>query len=166
MKHNWQENLPADLQQKIAEVDEMIAPRLNEINEVSLYNQQRVLNLFRENHVAEEDLVGSTGYGYDDIGRDKLEKIYAGYFKTEDALVRPQLTSGTHAIATALFSQLYYGDTLYYMTGTPYDTIQEVIGLAGNKRGNMKEYGIDFKATELLDDGSVDYDQAKKRLTR
>lgn len=164
MKHNWQEKFPKELQQKVAEVDEMIAPRLREIDELSLYNQQRVLNLFRENHVAEEDLVGSTGYGYDDLGRDKLEKIYAGYFKTGDALVRPQLTSGTHAITTALFSQLYYGDTLYYMTGMPYDTIQEVIGLAGDNPGSMKKRGINFKCTDLLPNGEVDFANVEKDL--
>lgn len=164
MEHKWQENLPQDLQDKIVEVDAQIAPRLKEIDEQSLYNQQRVLKLFAENHVAEEDLVGSTGYGYDDIGRDKLEKIYAGYFKTGDALVRPQLTSGTHAISTALFSQLYHGDTLYYMTGMPYDTIQEVIGLAGDKPGSMKKRGINFKCTELLPNGEVDYDNVEKDL--
>ncbi|KRN83707.1 aminotransferase class I/II-fold pyridoxal phosphate-dependent enzyme [Ligilactobacillus acidipiscis] len=165
MEHKWQENLPQDLKQKISEVDEQIAPRLQQIDEQTLYNQQRVLNLFAENHVAEEDLVGSTGYGYDDIGRDKLEKIYAGYFKTEDALVRPQLTSGTHAITTALFSQLYYGDTLYYMTGMPYDTIQEVIGLVGDNPGSMKKRGINFKCTDLLPNGEVDYEKVEKDLT-
>ncbi|GBG94435.1 aluminum resistance protein [Ligilactobacillus salitolerans] len=164
MKHSWQEHLPQELQQKITEVEEQIAPRLREIDEQVLYNQQRVLQLFAENHVSEADLVGSTGYGYDDAGRDKLEKVYAGYFKTEDALVRPQLTSGTHAITTALFSQLYQGDTLYYMTGEPYDTIQEVIGLAGDKPGSMMKRGIKFKSTALLANGEVDYDQVEKDL--
>ena len=123
-----------------------------------------VLDLFRKHHVGEEDLVPSTGYGYDDIGRDKIEDIYADYFKVDDALVRPQFGSGTHAITVGLFSMLRPGDTLYYLTGTPYDTIQEVIGLAGNKPGNMKEWGINFKTTELTDDGEVDYEKAKKDL--
>ena len=164
MSLSWTDDLPEDLKNKVAKVEKLIQPRLEEIDQQVLYNQQRVLNLFRKHRVGEEDLVPSTGYGYDDIGRDKIEAIYADYFKIDDALVRPQFASGTHAISTALFSMLRPGNTLYYLTGTPYDTIQEVIGLAGNKRGNMKEYGIDFKATELLDDGSVDYDQAKKDL--
>ncbi|AKP02660.1 aminotransferase class I/II-fold pyridoxal phosphate-dependent enzyme [Companilactobacillus pabuli] len=164
MSLSWTDDLPEDLKNKVAKVEKLIQPRLEEIDQQVLYNQQRVLNLFRKHRVGEEDLVPSTGYGYDDIGRDKIEAIYADYFKVDDALVRPQFASGTHAISTALFSMLRPGNTLYYLTGTPYDTIQEVIGLAGNKRGNMKEYGIDFKATELLDDGSVDYDQAKKDL--
>lgn len=164
MNLSWKADLPQDLQDKINKVDKMIAPRLQEIDEQVLYNQQRVLNLFRENNVGEEDLEPSTGYGYDDIGRDKIEKIYAGYFKTDDALVRNQFSSGTHAIATALFSMLRPGDTLYYLTGTPYDTIQEVIGLAGNKPGNMKEWGINFKTTELLPNNEVDYEKARQDL--
>lgn len=163
MTLSWKSNLPEDLKAKVTKVEKMIQPRLEEIDEQVLYNQQRVLDLFRKHKVAEEDLVPSTGYGYDDMGRDKLEAIYADYFKVDDALVRPQFTSGTHAITVALFSMLRPGDTLYYLTGTPYDTIQEVIGLTGNKPGNMKEWGINFKATELKD-GEVDYEQARKDL--
>lgn len=139
MSLSWTDDLPEDLKNKVAKVEKLIQPRLEEIDQQVLYNQQRVLNLFRKHCVGEEDLVPSTGYGYDDIGRDKIEAIYADYFKVDDALVRPQFASGTHAISTALFSMLRPGNTLYYLTGTPYDTIQEVIGLAGNKRGNMKE---------------------------
>ncbi|AUI72485.1 aminotransferase class I/II-fold pyridoxal phosphate-dependent enzyme [Companilactobacillus alimentarius] len=160
----WTDDLPEDLKNKVDKVEKLIQPRLKEIDQQVLYNQQRVLNLFRKHRVGEEDLVPSTGYGYDDIGRDKIEAIYADYFKADDALVRPQFASGTHAISIALFSMLRPGNTLYYLTGTPYDTIQEVIGLAGNKRGNMKEYGINFKTTELLDNGAVNYDQAQKDL--
>lgn len=164
MALSWKEDLPQELQEKVSKVEKKIQPRLEEIDEQVLYNQQRVLDLFRKYHVGEEDLVPSTGYGYDDIGRDKLEKIYADYFKVDDALVRPQFASGTHAISTALFSMLRPNDTLYYLTGTPYDTIQEVIGLAGNKPGNMKEWGINFATTELLDNGEVDYENAKKDI--
>lgn len=163
MSFSWKENLPKELNDKVTKVEKMIQPRLEKIDEQVLYNQQRVLDLFRKHHVGEEDLVPSTGYGYDDIGRDKIEDIYADYFKTDDALVRPQFGSGTHAITVGLFSMLRPGDTLYYLTGTPYDTIQEVIGLAGNKPGNMKEWGINFKTTELKN-GEVDYDQAKKDI--
>lgn len=164
MSLSWTDGLPEELKGKVAKVEKLIQPRLAEIDQQVLYNQQRVLNLFRENRVGEEDLVPSTGYGYDDIGRDKIEKIYAGYFKADDALVRPQFASGTHAISTALFSMLRPGKTLYYLTGTPYDTIQEVIGIAGDNQGTMKDYGINFKTTELFDDGSVDYDNAEIAL--
>lgn len=161
---NWMAGLPAKLQDMVKEVDQQIAPRLVEIDEQVLYNQQRVLDLYREHHVAEEDLVGSTGYGTDDIGRDKLESIFADYFKTDDALIRPQLATGTHAISTGLFACLRPGDTLYYMTGTPYDTIQEVIGIAGDNPGTMKDFGIDFDTTELLPNGKVDYDGVAAKL--
>ncbi|MCH3996437.1 MAG: methionine gamma-lyase family protein [Lactobacillus amylovorus] len=164
MSFSWKENLPEELKEKVTKVEKMIQPRIEEIDEQVLYNQQRVLDLFRKHHVGEEDLVPSTGYGYDDIGRDKIEDIYADYFKVDDALVRPQFGSGTHAITVGLFSMLRPGDTLYYLTGTPYDTIQEVIGLAGNKPGNMKEWGINFKTTELTDDGQVDYEKAREDL--
>ncbi|AJY61552.1 aminotransferase class I/II-fold pyridoxal phosphate-dependent enzyme [Lactobacillus helveticus] len=163
MSFSWKENLPQELSDKVTKVEKMIQPRIDEIDEQVLYNQQRVLDLFRKHHVGEEDLVPSTGYGYDDIGRDKIEDIYADYFKTDDALVRPQFGSGTHAITVGLFSMLRPSDTLYYLTGTPYDTIQEVIGLAGSKPGNMKEWGINFKTTELKN-GEVDYENAKKDL--
>lgn len=161
---SWLSDLPQDLQDKVTAVEQQIAPKLAIIDDQVVYNQQRVLELFRKHHVGEEDLIGSTGYGYDDVGRDKLEKIYADYFKTDDAIVKPQITSGTHAIATALFGNLRAGDTLYYMTGMPYDTIQEVIGIAGNNPGTMLEYGIKFKYTPLLADGSVDYDRVKQEL--
>lgn len=164
MSFSWKENLPEELKEKVTKVEKMIQPRIEEIDEQVLYNQQRVLDLFRKHHVGEEDLVPSTGYGYDDIGRDKIEDIYADYFKVDDALVRPQFGSGTHAITVGLFSMLRPGDTLYYLTGTPYDTIQEVIGLAGNKPGNMKEWDINFKTTELTDDGQVDYEKAREDL--
>lgn len=164
MSFSWKENLPEELKEKVTKVENMIQPRIEEIDEQVLYNQQRVLDLFRKHHVGEEDLVPSTGYGYNDIGRDKIEDIYADYFKVDDALVRPQFGSGTHAITVGLFSMLRPGDTLYYLTGTPYDTIQEVIGLAGNKPGNMKEWGINFKTTELTDDGQVDYEKAREDL--
>nr|WP_321314827.1 methionine gamma-lyase family protein [uncultured Ligilactobacillus sp.] len=160
----WLEKFPTDLQQKIAEVDKMIAPKLQEIDEIVLYNQQRVLDLFRKYHVAEEDLVGSTGYGYNDVGRDKLEQIFADYFKCEDALVRPQIVSGTHAISTALFASLHPNDTLYYITGMPYDTIQQVIGIVGDNPGSMKEYGIGFEYTPLTNSGKVDFPAVKEKL--
>lgn len=161
---SWMKDLPEDLQKKVKKVDQKISNKLAEIDEIVLHNQQRVLQIFRENRVAEEDLVGSTGYGYDDIGRDKLDKIFADYFKTEDAMVKPQLTSGTHAISTAFFGILRPGDTLHYLTGMPYDTIQEVIGVAGDNPGTFKEYNINFSYTPLLENGKVDYQAAEKTL--
>lgn len=161
----WTKHLHPELQEKIKQVQTQIAPKIAEIDARATYNQQRVLQLFKKHHVAEEDLVGSTGYGYTDTARDKLDAIYADYFKADDAIVRPQICSGTHAITTALMGQLRPGDTLYYLTGMPYDTIQQVIGVAGSNPGTMKEWGIDFKYTPLLADGSVDFKQAEQELT-
>ena len=101
------------------------------------------------------DLVGSTGYGYDDFGRDHLEEIYAHTFKAEDAIVRPQIISGTHAITLALQSTLKYGDELLYITGSPYDTLLEVIGVNGNGIESLKEHGVEFKEVPLKD-GQID----------
>ncbi|KRL03238.1 aminotransferase class I/II-fold pyridoxal phosphate-dependent enzyme [Liquorilactobacillus capillatus] len=161
---SWKETLPEILQQEITEVEEQIAPMLKTIDERVAYNQMRVLAGFREHRVAEEDLAGSTGYGYDDVGRDKLDALYADYFQTEDAIVRPQLISGTHAITTSLFGVLRPGDTLFYLTGMPYDTIQQVVGIVGNEPGNMKEYQINFAYSPLLKDGEVDFEDAKEKL--
>lgn len=97
----WTHKLPVKLQQIIKDVEQQIEPKIKEIDNQSTFNQMKVLNSFRKYHVAEEDFAGSTGYGYDDVGRDKLDAIYADYFKTEDAMVRPQLISGTHAITTS-----------------------------------------------------------------
>lgn len=160
----WLQKFPQELQDKVAKVEKKIQPQLDKIDQQVLNNQARILDAFRKFHVAEEDLVGSTGYGYDDVGRDKLENIYADYFKTEAALVRPQLASGTHAITTSLMGQLRPGDQLLYLTGMPYDTIQQVIGIAGNNTNTMKEWGIDFDYVPLTDHGKVDYEEAQAKL--
>ena len=164
MLNSWKQNLPEDLIAKVAKVDEKISGHLQKIDEQVLYNQQRLLSLFRKHRVAEEDLVGSTGYGFDDMGREKLEAIFADYFKVDDALVRPQLISGTHAIATAFYGVLRPKDTLYYMTGMPYDTIQQVIGVVGDNPKTLKEYDINFDYTPLNEQGKVDYDAVKEKL--
>ncbi|MFT8824361.1 MAG: aminotransferase class I/II-fold pyridoxal phosphate-dependent enzyme [Liquorilactobacillus mali] len=156
--------LPVKLQQTIEEVEKQIKSKIQEIDDQATYNQMRVLKCFKKHHVAEEDFAGSTGYGYDDVGRDKLDAIYADYFNSEDAMVRPQLISGTHAITTALFGVLRPGDTLFYMTGMPYDTIQHVVGIVGDEPGAMKDFGINFNHSSLLENGEVDYEDVAKKL--
>ncbi|WP_010077866.1 aminotransferase class I/II-fold pyridoxal phosphate-dependent enzyme [Liquorilactobacillus mali] len=160
----WMGELPAKLQQTIEEVEKQIKSKIQEIDDQATYNQMRVLKCFKKHHVAEEDFAGSTGYGYDDVGRDKLDAIYADYFNAEDAMVRPQLISGTHAITTALFGVLRPGDTLFYMTGMPYDTIQHVVGIVGDEPGAMKDFGINFNYSSLLENGEVDYEDVAKKL--
>ena len=137
--------------------------RFEEIDERAEYNQLKVLKAMQENQVSEACLLGTTGYGYNDIGRDTLEAVYASVFHTEDALVRPQITCGTHALALALMSNLRPGDELLSPVGKPYDTLEEVIGIRDSK-GSLKEYGISYKQVDLLEDGSFDYDNIAKAI--
>lgn len=162
---SWNSNLNPDLIKIINQVDEKIMPVRRLLQEVALTNQGKVLEAFRNNKLSESHFAPSTGYGYDDIGRDALESIYADVFKTESALVRPQIVSGTHAIATALFGVLRPNDELIYITGTPYDTLHEVIGTAGNGIGSLKEYGISYQEVLLKEDGTVDFEEVKRRVS-
>lgn len=159
-------NIPKKLQKLVDEVDEQIAPKFKEIDEQIFYNQAKVLEAFQDQEVAEADLNGTTGYGDDDVGRDKLDKIYAQVFKTEDAVVRPQFVSGTHTLFTALSGNLNVGATLTYLTGMPYDTMQEVIGLTPKKQGTLAQRGVKFSYVPLTDDGLVDYEKAEEILKR
>lgn len=131
--------------------------RWEEIDWLSEYNQLKVIAAMQKNKVSEACLLGTTGYGYNDLGRETLEKVYADIFHTEDALVRPQITCGTHALALALMSNLRPGDELLSPVGKPYDTLEEVIGIRPSK-GSLKEYGISYAQVDLLADGSFDYD--------
>ncbi|MBQ6408045.1 MAG: methionine gamma-lyase family protein [Butyrivibrio sp.] len=137
--------------------------RFKKIDENAEFNQLKVLKAMQDNKVSEACLLGTTGYGYNDIGREKLEAVYASVFHTEDALVRPQITCGTHALALALMSNLRPGDMLFSPVGKPYDTLEEVIGIRESK-GSLKEYGIDYVQVDLLKDGSFDFDNIKKTL--
>ncbi|EFG55954.1 aminotransferase class V-fold PLP-dependent enzyme [Lactobacillus amylolyticus] len=159
-------DLPEKLQKLVNEVDKQITPKLAEIDEQIVYNQAKVLKAFQDQEVAEADLNGTTGYGDDDTGRDKLDRIYAEVFQTEDAVVRPQFVSGTHTLFTALNGNLNAGETLTYLTGMPYDTMQEVIGLTPKKRGTLMERGVKFSYVPLTSEGLIDYEQAEKILTR
>ena len=137
--------------------------RFKKIDETAEFNQLKVLKAMQDNKVSEACLLGTTGYGYNDIGREKLEAVYASVFHTEDALVRPQITCGTHALALALMSNLRPGDMLFSPVGKPYDTLEEVIGIRESK-GSLKEYGIDYTQVNLLPDGSFDFDNIEKTL--
>ena len=137
--------------------------RFKKIDETAEYNQLKVLKAMQDNKVSEACLLGTTGYGYNDIGREKLEAVYASVFHTEDALVRPQITCGTHALALALMSNLRPGDRLFSPVGKPYDTLEEVIGIRPSK-GSLKEYGVGYSQVDLLPDGSFDFENIKKTL--
>ncbi len=137
--------------------------RFQKIDDLAEYNQLRIIKAFQDAHIGEASLKGTTGYGYDDIGRDGLEKVYSLYFHTEDALVRPQITCGTHALALALMSNLRPGQTLMSIAGKPYDTLEEVIGIRPS-RGSLAEYGISYLQVDLLPDDSFDFNKIRKAL--
>lgn len=143
--------------------------RFQAIDKTAEYNQLKVVRAMQESKVSEACLLGTTGYGYNDLGRDTLEEVYAGIFHTEDALVRPQITCGTHALALALMSNLRPGDILFSPVGKPYDTLEEVIGIRerstdGHSSGSLKEYGIGYRQVDLLSDGAFDYPAIKAVL--
>ncbi len=137
--------------------------RFAQIDETAEYNQLKVIHAMQECRVSEACLLGTTGYGYNDLGRDTLESVYADIFHTEAALVRPQITCGTHALALALMSNLRPGDELLSPVGKPYDTLEEVIGIRPSK-GSLKEYGISYKQVDLLPDGSFDFDGIERSI--
>lgn len=154
VKMSWSGKLHPELVETIKEVDKDILEERQKMQDVALANQAKVLEAFREHHVSESHFAPSTGYGYDDIGRDALESVYASVFHAEKALVRPHIVSGTHAISTTLFGLLRPDDELIYITGTPYDTLLEVIGVAGDGIGSLKEYNIGYKEVALKENGS------------
>ena len=137
--------------------------RFEEIDKNAEYNQMKVIKAMQDNKVAEMHLSGTTGYGYNDDGRDTLEKVYSDIFKTEDALVRPQIICGTHAINVALSSNLRPGDELLSPVGKPYDTMDEIIGIRPSK-GSLAEYGITYAQVDLLPDGGFDYEGIKNAI--
>ena len=144
-------------------IEAALKDRFEQIDKVAEYNQLKVIKAMQDNKVSIECFNQSTGYGYDDYGRDTLEKVYASVFKTESALVRPQITCGTHALALALMSNLRPGDELYSPAGKPYDTLEEVIGIRPSK-GSLAEYGITYAQTDLLPDGTFDYENIPKKI--
>lgn len=139
------------------EILSSLKKRFDEIDENAEYNQLKVVHAMQECSVSEACLSGTTGYGYNDLGRDTLESVYASVFHTEAALVRPQITCGTHALALALMSNLRPGDELLSPVGKPYDTLEEVIGIRPSK-GSLREYSISYKQVDLLPDGAFDYE--------
>lgn len=138
--------------------------KFDEIDEITEYNQQKVLSAFINNRVSETDFAGSTGYGYGDAGREKLDRIYADIFGAEDAIVRHTFTCGTHTLAVALFGVLRPGDTMLCVTGTPYDTIHSVIGISGEGMGSLKEFGVKYEQVDLDENGRPDMDAIEKAL--
>ncbi|MGN0371301.1 MAG: aminotransferase class I/II-fold pyridoxal phosphate-dependent enzyme [Enterocloster sp.] len=146
-----------------AETEEKLKSRFREIDERAEYNQLKVIKAMQDNRVSDIHFAATTGYGYNDLGRDTLEDVYASVFHGESALVRPQLISGTHALHVALSGNLRPGDELLSPVGKPYDTLEEVIGIRDSV-GSLKEYGVSYRQVDLLKDGSFDYDNIAKAI--
>ena len=142
---------------------EKLKERFAEIDKIAEHNQAKVIAAMQKNRVSAACFAATTGYGYDDVGRDNLEQVYADVFHTEAALVRPQITCGTHALTVALSANLLPGDELLSPVGLPYDTLQEVIGIRESPC-SLKEYGVSYRQVDLLEDGSFDYDNIKNAI--
>lgn len=145
------------------EIEKTLKARFLDIDENAEFNQMKVLKAMQDAHVSDIHFAATTGYGYNDLGRDTLEDVYAKAFHAESALVRPQLISGTHALHIALSGNLRPGDELLSPVGKPYDTLEEVIGIRDSV-GSLKEYGVQYRQVDLLEDGSFDYDNIAKAI--
>ena len=144
-------------------IEKDLKERFDRIDAVAEFNQMKVIAAMQKNKVSAECFNSSSGYGYNDIGRDTLEQVYADLFRGEDALVRPQITCGTHALALALMSNLRPKDELLSPVGKPYDTLEEVIGIRPSK-GSLAEYGVTYSQVDLLPDGAFDYENIRKAI--
>lgn len=154
-----------NIEQLIQQVEADCFEQHQRINRMVEWNQKRVLDAFKRHRIGDHHFSSTDGYGYDDLGRSGIEALYADVFGGEDALVRPQIVSGTHAITTTLFGLLRPHDQLLYITGSPYDTLEEVIGKRGHSAGSLKDYLIDYDEVPLQADGSVDYEGIKAKIT-
>ena len=155
-----------ELEKLVKEVEEEIKPQFKELDRICEINSKKVLDAFQECDLQESHLSSSTGYGIDEPGRNKIEEIYAKIFKAEDALVRTQLISGTHALTVTLFGLLRPGDTMLSITGAPYDTLQTVIGIGKEtSKSSLKEFNIDYEQIELVNN-DFNLEAIKKRLVK
>ncbi len=153
-----------EIDKLICEVEDDIRDEIAQVDTRCIRNSMRVLDAFQKNRIADVHFNSTTGYGYDDIGRDTIEKVFADIFHTEDALVRTQFISGTHAITVALFANLRPGDTLLSISGKPYDTLDSIIGFNDNK-SSLKSYGIKYEQIDLVDD-DFNIEKIKERLSK
>ena len=151
----------SDIKPEVYAMAEHVMPRVRgqfeKIDAVAEYNTRRVMEAFQDNRVSESCFAGTTGYGYDDLGRDTLDKIYAHIFGTESALVRLGFVNGTHALTAAMFATVKPGDTIIAATGLPYDTLRSAIGISGDCHGSLKFYGIDYAQVDMTPEGEPDY---------
>lgn len=160
----FQSILTAETLTLAAKVEEKVRTYHQEVDARAFYNQQKVLAAFRENQVSDFHLHPSTGYGYDDEGRDNLERVYAQTFGAEAAIVRPQIISGTHAITLSLFGVLRPGDELVYITGKPYDTLQSIVDGGEKDTGSLKDYKIGYSHVDLIGNKEIDWEGVKQAV--
>ncbi|GFP75895.1 methionine gamma-lyase family protein [Clostridium fungisolvens] len=159
--YNISENTFALYEKAIEDVQE----QFDMYDEIREFNQLKVLNALQEERISDTHFTNSSGYGYGDVGRDALDKVYARVFNTESALVRPHFVNGTHAIGAALFGNLRPNDTLFTVSGKPYDTLHNIIGISGNENiGSLKEYGVNYKQADLTPKGKFDFEVIEKEL--
>ncbi|WP_418888917.1 aminotransferase class I/II-fold pyridoxal phosphate-dependent enzyme [Paenibacillus apiarius] len=146
-------------------VEEKIAAQVRSIEHIAERNQWKVIQAFQDHRVSDYHFAASTGYGYNDRGREVLDEVYAAVFGAEAALVRPHFVSGTHTIATALFAVLRPGDELLYITGTPYDTLHKVIGQTGDGKGSLRDWGVQYNEVDLTDNDEIDWDAVRSSIS-
>jgi len=146
------------MKQLVQRAEKRCREAFERIDEVALFNTEKVLNALQKFEIAARHFAPTTGYGYDDVGRDTLEKLFAEIFEAEAAIVRPQIASGTHALSMCLFGLLRPGDELMYASGGPYDTLEDVIGVRGCPPGSLKEMGVSYSQVEMTEDGRLDLD--------
>ena len=144
--------------------EQEIKPLFDELDDIMTYNQYKVLDAFHKNNISDRHFAWNTGYGYDDMGREATERLFADVFHAEAALVRPIIVNGTHALSLALTGVLRPGDHMIYSTGGPYDTLEETIGIRGKGKGTLMDYGVTYDQVELTSDGSIDFDALAKAI--
>ena len=145
--------------------EQEVKPLFDQLDDIMAYNQYKVLDAFQKNGISDRHFSWNTGYGYDDAGREAMERVYADVFHAEAALVRPLIVNGTHALSLALTGVLRPGDKLIYSTGAPYDTLEETIGIRGKGKGTLMDFGITYEQVELTPDGNIDFDALAKAIT-
>lgn len=158
-------NIDEKVLEQINKAEEQIKPYFEKLDDVMAYNQYKVLAAFQKNKIADRHFAWNTGYGYDDPGREAIEKVFSDTFHTEASLVRTQIVNGTHALSITLLGLLRPGDQLIYCSGGPYDTLEEVIGIRGDGMGSLKDYGVDYDQVELLNDGKIDIEGVLSKIT-
>ena len=150
----------------IKDAEKDLIDKFDRLEEISEFNQLKVLKAFNKHNLNTQDFISATGYGYADTGREKVEEIFADIFKSEDALVRPSMVSGTHALSLVLFSLLNHGDKMVAITDDPYDTMQQVIGIVGDKKGNLLSKGVLYDKLPLDNNNQIDYENISKVIDK